>query len=110
MSDSFEKREKGEETKYSLDQELVFKVDARRNKLLGLWLAVEFGFKDDAAADYAKEVVVADLNEPGIDDVVSKVMNDILGRSAKISEEQVRAKIAEFQEIATDQVRNEFPS
>ena len=110
MSDSFGKREKGEETKYRLDQEIEFKVEARRNKLLGLWLAMEFGMKDDAAADYAKEVVISDLDEAGIEDVVGKVMADIKEQSSYITEDQVRAKINEFNEVAADQIRNEFPS
>ena len=54
MADSFSKREKGEELKFELDQQLLFKAESRRNKLLGLWLAEIFGLTDDAANTYAK--------------------------------------------------------
>jgi len=107
MADAFSKREKGEERKYELDQQQMFKAESRRNKLLGLWLAEIFGLTGDAADAYAKEVVVADLDEPGIEDVMRKVMKDIETHKAPVTEEQVRKKIPELDSIAIEQIKNE---
>ena len=107
MADSFSKREKGEERKYEMDQQLLFKAESRRNKLLGLWLAEIFGLTGDDANNYAKEVVIADMDEPGIEDVMRKVMKDIGEKNAPVTEVQVRAKIQELESVAIDQVRNE---
>lgn len=107
MADSFSKREKGEERKYEMDQQLLFKAESRRNKLLGLWLAEIFGLTGDDANNYAKEVVIADMDEPGVEDVVRKVMKDIGEKNAPVTEDQVRAKIQELESVALDQVKNE---
>lgn len=104
MSDAFSDREKGFEAKYKLDEENQFKVEARRNKLLGQWLAGQFGLTGDAVADYAKEVVMADFDEPGFEDVMRKVMADIAERGSKVTEDEVRAKLSECEAIAVEQV------
>ena len=96
MSDAFSDREKGYEAKFQLDAEMAFKVEARRNKLLGLWLARQFGLLDSVAEDYAKEVIMADMDEPGVEDVMRKVMADVEKHGADITDEQVRAKITEL--------------
>ena len=107
MADSFSKREKGEERKYELDQQLLFRAESRRNKLLGLWLAEIFGLTGSDADAYAKEVVVADFDEPGIEDVMRKVLKDVETRSAPVTEAQIRAKLQELESIAIEQVKNE---
>lgn len=66
---SFDDRQRGEEKRFELDQELEFKAQARRAKLVGLWAAGLIGLKDQEAADYAKSVVVADLEEAGSEDL-----------------------------------------
>ncbi|NQV98450.1 MAG: DUF1476 domain-containing protein [Rhodospirillales bacterium] len=104
MADSFNDREKGFEAKYKLDAENLFKVEARRNKLLGQWLATQFGLTGDAVAAYAKEVVIADLDEPGVEDVMRKVMADIEKHGASISEDDVRAKLSELEGVAAGQI------
>ena len=104
MSDAFSDREKGFEAKYKLDEENLFKAEARRNKLLGQWLAAEFGLTGDAVADYAKEVVMADFDEPGIEDVMRKVMADIEKHESKITEAEVRAKLSELEGVAIKQI------
>lgn len=71
---TFDEREKAFEKKFEKDQELQFKVNARKNKLLGLWAAGLLG-KADAEA-YAKEVVMSDFEKPGDDDVVEKLLKD----------------------------------
>ena len=107
MADSFSRREKGEERKYELDQQLMFKAESRRNKLLGLWLAEIFGLTGADADAYAKEVVIADLDEPGVEDVMRKVMKDIETHNAPVTEAQVRAKISELESVAIEQVKSE---
>lgn len=107
MSDAFQDREKGYEAKFQLDEELRFKAESRRNKLLGLWLAEAFGLKGSDADAYAKEVVLADLDEPGNEDVVKKVMADIKSHGLNLSEEQVRRKMDDLMHTAAEQVRKE---
>ncbi len=108
MADSFERKERAEEAKYKLDKELEFKAEARRNKLLGLWLAEKYGLEGDKAAAYAKEVVIADLDEPGIEDIMRKVMADIAARGANVTEQQVRDKIVELLPVAIRQLEAEL--
>jgi len=107
MSDSFSDREKGFEAKFQLDAQLAFKAEARRNRLLGEWLADNFGLTGEDKAAYAKEVVAADLDEPGIEDVMRKVMADIADKGVAIAENEVRAKIEELNAVAAIQIREE---
>ena len=107
MSDAFHDRQAGEEAKFRLDQELQFKADSRRNKLLGQWLAEGFGLTGADANAYARDVVIADLEAPGIEDVLAKVMTDIGARGSALSETDIRCKIEELQTIAEEQVRTE---
>ena len=106
MADAYGDREKGFEAKYKLDEENRFKVDARRNKLLGEWLAFQFGFTSDAVAEYAKEVVISDLDEPGQEDVVHKVLADIEKKGSDITEADVWAKMTEFEGVAVEQIQS----
>lgn len=93
MTTSFDKREEGFEKKFAHDEELRFKAMARRNKLLGLWAAGMLG-KSGADADaYAKEVVLADFEEAGDNDVLRKVTKDLEG---KATEQQIRAQMNEL--------------
>lgn len=92
---SFDDRERGEEKKFQLDQELEFKAQARRAKLVGLWVAGLIGLKDQAADDYAKSVVVADLEEAGTEDLFRKVRTDLDMHSVQLSDHQIRAKMDE---------------
>jgi hypothetical protein len=102
---TFDKREEGFERKYALDEELKFKAEARRDKLLGLWIAEKLGLSGDAAAAYAKEVVIADLEEVGDDDVVRKVTKDLADKGVALSEQQIRVKMDEFFAQAVAQVK-----
>jgi hypothetical protein len=99
---TFDKREEGFEKKFAHDEELKFKATARRNKLLGLWAAAELGKTGTDADAYAKEVVVADFEEAGDDDVVRKVVTDLAG---KATEDQVRAKMQELLAEAVKQIQ-----
>lgn len=103
---NLDERKKAFENKYAHDAELKFKVDARRNKLLGLWLAPQIG-QDDAEA-YAKTVVIADLEEDGVDDVVRKVMADVAANGASVAEATVRDKMKELDAVAKEQIMSEL--
>lgn len=103
----FDEREKSFERKFAHDEELMFKAQARRNKLLGLWAAELMGLKGDAAADYAKTVVKADLEEPGEDDVFRKIRADFDAKHVDQSDHQIRRRMAELMEEAIAQIKAE---
>jgi hypothetical protein len=100
---TFDKREEGFEKMYALDEEQKFKAEARRNKLLGLWVAEKLGMSGDEANAYAREVVAADFEEAG--DVVSKVMGDLTAKGNAMSEAELRAKMDELMALAIMQVK-----
>jgi hypothetical protein len=102
MATSFDKREEGFEKKFAHDEELRFKALARRNKLLGLWAAGLLGKSGPDAEAYAKEVVIADLEENGDEDVMRKLAKDLAG---KASEQQIRAQMVQLLEQAVAQVQ-----
>lgn len=91
----FDDRKRGQETKFQLEQELEFKAQARRAKLVGLWAAGLMGLADEAAADYAKSVVVADLEEAGTEDLFRKIRADLDSHAVQLSDHQIRAKMDE---------------
>ena len=107
MSDAFKDREKAAEAKWAHDEETRFKVNARRNKLLGLWAAGEMGVTGDAADEYAKEVVKADFEEEGIEDVVRKVLKDFQAKGMTFSDHAIRKRLEELQTVAVEQVVKE---
>jgi hypothetical protein len=93
---SFDDRQRGEERKFQLDQELEFKAQARRNKLLGLWAAELMGVSGPAAEDYAKTVVAADLAEAGDEDVFRKIRGDLDAKGLTLSDHQIRSKMVDL--------------
>jgi hypothetical protein len=103
MSTTFDKREEGFEKKFAHDEELRFKAMARRNKLLGLWAAGVLGKAAAEAEAYAKEVVLADFEEAGDNDVMRKVVKDLEGTG--VDQQQVRAKMNELLAQAVEQVQ-----
>ncbi|MEW9808191.1 DUF1476 domain-containing protein [Mesorhizobium marinum] len=105
MSD-FSDREQGFERKFAHDEELRFKATARRNKLLGLWAAEKLGKTGEDAEAYAKEVVAADFQEAGDDDVLRKVKGDLDAAGVAQSEHQVRRTMDELMAAAIEQVKS----
>jgi len=103
---SFDERETAFENKFAHDAEMQFKAAARRNKLLGKWLAPQIGQEDSEA--YAKSVVVADLEEQGDEDVIKKVMADIKAAGVSLTEADIRAKLVELGAEAKAQVMSEI--
>jgi hypothetical protein len=100
---TFDKREEGFEKKFAHDEELRFKATARRNKLLGFWAAELLGKTGPDAEAYAKEVVLSDFEEAGDNDVVRKVVKDLEGKG--VSEQDIRAKMAELLGQAVEQIQ-----
>ncbi|MGL5009842.1 MAG: DUF1476 domain-containing protein [Paracoccaceae bacterium] len=101
---TFDDRENAFENKFAHDSQMQFRAEARRNKLLGLWAAGLMGKTGDDAAAYAMEVVSADFEEAGIEDVVRKVAADLEGHA---SADVIRAKMAELLPVAKAQLMDE---
>lgn len=102
---TFDKREEGFEKKFAHDEELKFKATARRNKLLGLWAAEKLGISGPAADVYAKEVVAADFEEPGDNDVFHKIRKDFDAKGVAQSDHQIRRTMHELMETAIAQIK-----
>ncbi len=102
---SMKDRERAFENKFAHDAEMLFKAEARRNKLLGLWAAGLLGKTGDAAAEYAKQVVKADFEEPGHEDVFRKVAGDLGDRA---DEATIRQQMAALMAEAKSQVLSEY--
>ncbi|MBO6796862.1 DUF1476 domain-containing protein [Maricaulis sp.] len=100
-------RENAFENKYAHDQEMEFKANARRNKLLGLWAAGELGLDGDAADEYAKTVVVADFEEAGDDDVFRKVRADFDEKGVELSDHLLRKQMDDLLIEARNQIQSE---
>ena len=104
---TFDKREQGFENKFAHDEELRFKANARRNKLLGLWAAGLLGYEGEKAEEYAKEVVRADFEEPGEEDVFRKLREDFDANNVEQSDHQIRRNMEELMATAIEQLQNE---
>lgn len=104
---TFNEREQGFEKKFAHDAELQFRATARRNKLLGLWVAEQLGKTGDAADSYAVEVIKADLEEPGDEDVFRKVRADLDASDVDVSDHMVRKQISELMGTAIAQIEAE---
>ncbi|CTQ67904.1 DUF1476 domain-containing protein [Roseibium alexandrii] len=104
---TFDKREQGFENKFAHDEELRFKATARRNKLLGLWAAGLLGYEGAKVEEYAKEVVRADFEEPGDEDVFRKIRADFDANNVDQSDHQIRRTMDELMATAVDQLQNE---
>ncbi|TXL77639.1 DUF1476 domain-containing protein [Vineibacter terrae] len=107
MSTTFDDRKKSFETKFQKDQELQFKVNNRRNRLLGLWAAAEMGKSGEAADAYAKDVVMADFDKPGDEDVLTKVLTDLTAAGKAIDAAAVRKHMTRLLDLAKEQVMQE---
>lgn len=103
----FDEREKAFETKYRMDQEREFKANARRCKLVGLWAAGQMGMDGAEAQAYAKEVVAADFEKPGQDDVIDKIHADIAAKGLDISRHIVQLEMDRQYEEALRQITEE---
>jgi hypothetical protein len=100
-------REKAFESKYAYDREVMFKIEARACKLFGLWIASELGLGEEEAKSFAADVVGANLDEPGFDDVMRMVRGFLDSKGATLSDDQLETKLGECMEEARGQITGE---
>src|ERR1700712_3596537 len=101
MASSMDDRRKGFESKWAHDAELRFKVEARRNRALGLWAAAQKGLSGQAVEDFADSVVAADFQEAGDEDVFRKLRSEL---AASVSDAAIRDKMRECLDAAVASV------
>ena len=102
---TFDKREQGFERMFAQDEELKFKANARRNKMLGLWAAQKLGLSGAEAEAYAKAVVMADFEEPGDNDVFKKIRQDFDAKGVAQSDQQIRHTMDELMVTAVASIK-----
>ena len=96
--DKFDERKKSFEKKYAHDEELKFKVASKRNKYLGQWVSEKLKYDSEKENEYIQEVIKADFQEAGDEDVFRKIKEDL--KDHNISDEEIRNKMKEFDEKA----------
>ncbi len=104
---NFNDRQKGFENKFSHDQETLFKIEARASKLIGKWAAEKMGLTGTDAETYAKEMISANLDEPGYDDVKRKVENDFAAQKIEFDSTEIDRVIDKSVADATAQIEAE---
>ncbi|HWB44153.1 MAG TPA: DUF1476 domain-containing protein [Hyphomicrobiaceae bacterium] len=104
---TFEDRERSFEKKFALDEELKFKAEARRNKMLGEWAAARLGLSGAAVEDYVKAVRRADLAQKGDDDVFQKVMQDLKAKGVAVADAELRKTMNDLLATAVAQIEGE---
>jgi hypothetical protein len=107
---SFSDREKSFEKKFAMDEELKFRSEARRNKMLGQWAAEKLGLSGAAVDDYVKAVRKADLLEKGDEDVYRKIRKDLDDKGVRVSDAELRKAMADFLHAALEQIEGESKS
>ena len=100
----FDDRQKAFENQYKHDQETKFKVNARRNKLLGEWAGAQMGLAGADLDAYAKSVVMADFEKPGDDDVLQKVAADLKAKGLAVGDGVIRAEMEKLLATAKEQI------
>jgi hypothetical protein len=102
---TFDKREDAFEKQFVHDEEVRFKAEARRNKMLGLWVAEKLGLSGDAAADYSRAVVTAEIDAASDEAVVRKVIADLAAKNIAVSEDDLRTLMNELLATAVAQIK-----
>tara|TARA_B100000029_G_scaffold139701_1_gene134827 strand:+ start:324 stop:632 length:309 start_codon:yes stop_codon:yes gene_type:complete len=100
---SFDDREKSFEKKFAHDEELQFKISARKNKYLGQWVSQILGYDQEKEKEYIQAVIKADFEEAGDEDVFRKITGDL--KNHNISDEEIREKMNEFNEKAKSEFK-----
>jgi hypothetical protein len=104
---TFDEREKSFEKKFAMDQDLRFKAESRRNKLLAEWAGAKLGLSGQALDDYVRAVRKADLAEKGDEDVFRKVRKDFDEKGVQVTDTEVRLAIVDFLAKAINQIEQE---
>lgn len=107
---TFDEREKAYERKFAHDEQLRFKATVRRNKLLGLWAAEKLGLSGPDADAYAKDVIRADFQQPGDEDLVAKLRQDFAAKTVAQTDDQIRQALVEMMAAAVSQIEAEGKS
>lgn len=92
---TFDDRERAFEAKFARDEEMLFRVTARRNRLVGVWAAGLMGLTPEETDAYAKSVVQAEFEEAGDEDVVRKLLGDLIGAGVDVDEARVRTALGD---------------
>ena len=109
MADTFHEIEKGHEAKFKLDEELKFKAQSRCNRLLGLWAAERMGQGQQGAAVYARELVLLDLDEPGIGNVIRRIRADFETCGVALTLDEIMHAASRFYASALEQIASDYP-
>lgn len=104
----FRDRERAEEAKFAMDEDTAFRIAARRNRLLGRWAAEKMRLTPEETDAYAKAVIQAEFEEAGDEDVIRKVLGDLVGAGCDIDEAGVRSALAEKSVEAKRQLMSEL--
>src|SRR5271154_2787120 len=104
----FEDREKAFEAKFHVDEELVFKVNARRDKLLGLWAAAKIGLSGDAVESYARKIVESGLADSQHETMLAKLAADLAGAKVAVTTAQIRMEMDRLASVAHKQIMEEL--
>lgn len=105
---TFDNRGNSFENKFSHDQQLLFRAEARACKLFGIWVAGELGLTGDAVTNYSHDLVVANLDEPGLDDVIDKVEKDLTAKGLMRIRADLTAQLKAFHAQAKEQIMHEI--
>lgn len=105
MNNAFNDREKGFERKYQLDQDQAFKVQSRRDKLFGLWVAAQLGKSAAGAETYAKEVMSSNFERPGDEDMLDKVRDDLRAAGKNVDEKTLSSELRKAEAQAVSEVQ-----
>jgi hypothetical protein len=106
----FDRRSEAFQRQFAREEELRFMARARRDKLFGLWIAGKLGLGEDAAADYALTLVLADMEAPGDKDVILRALTDLAHAGIAAEPNELRCKLGALGVIAMEQVRAGVPS
>ncbi|SDG56164.1 hypothetical protein SAMN05216241_1243 [Limimonas halophila] len=104
---SFKDREEAYESQYVHDESLKFRIQARRDKLFGLWVAEQLGKKGNEAEQYARDVINSDLSEPGDEDVKAKVRQDLQAANVEVHDHLLDRRLDDFHQEARRQIMTE---
>lgn len=106
---NIDERKKAFEEKFARDQELAFRVESRASRLIGLWVAEKLGLSGDDAKTYARDVISANLDEPGLEDVFRKIKGDLVSKNITISDHVLRKQMEQCLDDARNQLLSEEP-
>ena len=101
---TFDGRQKAHEQKFARDEEMAFRITARRNKLVGQWAAVRMELTPEETESYAKSVIQADFEEVGDEDVIRKLLGDLTAAGVETNDEEIRKALADHEVEARRQL------